>query len=450
VKPGNIKARVVSRAQVRLNGSRGWESMDQVMDYQVNRKVSGALWLAGMLAFSSSAAAAENPGEYLSYSWKNLAIQPQFDTSAMFTDNLFYGRGANRVSDVLFTVSPGIRFQLGRDDGNQASFEYMHDETFLVDNPDFNTHQNRFQIALRFSRGKFRVDGRDNINFLSSILGGAASQARLLVDRVSLNDLYTVTYDWTEKTDFYLRGNHFLIDYDRRTSLLDQQNIEGLLGMSYQWTPKLRLTVEGFYGNSSIAANAGGGAGPDSQFFGGFVGLRGTFTPKLTGSLRVGYEQREFSGGASASANTPAVGADLSYQFSNMTSAQLRYDRRTFPSPQFANQISVSDSVTLTVFQLLGSSGRWLLRGSARYDHNDLTATSLAGGAGAGINVERTDSILILGTALVYQPQPWLSCVAAYEFEDFGISFGSSAAGSLLQLVPYHNNRVSLSVAIGF
>lgn len=420
------------------------------MDHQVNGKSAGALWIAGMLAVGSSVGAAENPGEYLSYSWKDLAIQPQFDTSALFTDNLFYGRGATRVSDVVFTASPGLKLQYGRDDGNQASLEYMHDETFLVDNPDFNTRQERLQLGVRFVRGKIRVDGRDNLNFLSSILGGAVSQTRQLVDRVTLNDLYTITYDWTEKTDFYVRGTHYLVDYDRRTFLLDQQNLEGLLGMSYQWTQKLRVTMEGFYGNSSIGANSGAPAGPDSQFFGGFLGLRGTFTPKLTGSIRVGYEQREFSGGASASAITPAVGADLTYQFSNLTSAMLRYERRTFPSPQFANQISVSDSISLSVFQLLGTSGRWLVRGTARYDLNDLTATTLATGGGAGINVERTDRIMVLGASLVYQPQPWLTCVASYEFEDFGISFGSSTAGNLLQLVPYHNNRVSLSVAIGF
>ena len=420
------------------------------MEHQVVGKFSGALWIAGLLAVGSSAGAAENPGEYLSYSWKELAIQPQFDTSAMFTDNLFYSRGVNRVSDVMFTVSPGLKFQLGRDGENQATLEYMHDETLLIDYSDFNTRQDRLQTAVRFTRGKIRLDGRDNLSFLSSILGGAISQSRQLVDRVSLNDVYTVTYDWTEKTDFYLRGTHFLVDYDRRTFLLDQQTFEGLLGTSYQWTPKLRLTVEGFFGNTSIGVNAAAIAGPDSRYYGGFVGLRGTFTPKLTGSVRVGYEQREFSGGISAGANTPAIGADLTYQFSNLTSVLLRYDRRTFPSPQFANQISVTDSVNLTVFQMLGTSGRWLIRGTARYDHNDLTATTLPTGGGPGINVERTDSTLVLGTALVYQPQPWLTCVASYEFEDFGIDFSSATAGNLLQLVPYHNNRVSLSVAIGF
>lgn len=421
------------------------------MDHQLNGKSAGALWIAGMLAVGSSVGAAENPGEYLSYSWKNLAIQPQFDTSAMYTDNLFYGRGDNRVSDMMFTVSPGLKLQYGRDDGNQASLEYAHDETILVDNSEYNTHQDRVALRLRFNRGKIRLEGSDSIQFLSSLLGGSAGQARLLVDRVSLSDIYRITYDWTEKTDFYVRGTHNMVDYDKRTFLLDQTTIEGLLGASYQWTPKVRITVEGFAGNSSIGANAGRATGPDSIYYGGFVGVRGNFTSKLTGSTRVGYERRDFASGESSSASTPAVSADLTYQFSPMTTALLRYDRRTFPGPQFANQISITDSVGFEVMQLLGTSGRWLAKGSVRFDNNDMTSATLPPGtAGAGINVERVDQVLVLGAALVYQPQPWLSCIASYSFEDFNVTFNNAAASGVLQLVPYHNNRLSLSVAIGF
>lgn len=419
------------------------------MEQKLNGNGMRMLWLSGLLMAGSEVSAMQNPGEYLSYNWKNIAIQPQFDTTALFTDNLFYNQGVNRVSDVVFTVSPGVRFQYGRDGENQVSLDYMHDETFLVEYSDFNTRQNRLDFAVRYSRGNVRVDGRDQVYFLSGLLGGAANQSRRLVDRVNWNDNYTVTYDWTEKTDFYVRGTHRTMDYDAQTTLLDQTTLEGLLGTSYQFSPKFRLTVEGFYGNTAISPNAGRSTGPDSRYYGGFAGIRGAFTPKLSGSVRLGYEQRDFSSGDSASASTPAIATDLTYQFSNMTTAVLRYDRRTFPSPQFANQLSVSDAVTFQVIQLLGSTGRWLARGSVRFDNNDLTATTIANGGGT-IDVERTDKTLAIGAALVYQPQPWLSCIAAYEFEDFNLSFKSNAAAGVLQLVPYHNNRVSLSVAIGF
>ena len=405
--------------------------------------------MACALTASGVSGLAQNPGEYLSYSWKGLALQPQFDTTALFTDNLFYGAGATRVSDFVLTVSPGLRLQYGRDGQNQIAFEYMHDETFVLDHSDFNSTQDRLDLTLRYVQGRFRLEGKDSIQFLSSLLSGSTSQLRQLVDRVVYNDDYRLTYDWTEKTDVYLRGSHSAADYDKRTFLLDQRTLEGTLGSSYQWTPKTRLTVDGFYGATSVSANASPISPSDSRFFGGYVGIRGTFTPKLTGSARVGYEQRVFVGGNSVSASTPALSFDLAYQITPMTSATLRYDRRTSPSPQFANQINIGDSVVLQVNQLVGTSGRWLVRGTVRYFHNDLSSSSIASG-GQTIDVQRTDSLLGIGLALIYQPQPWLGCIAAYDFENFDIAFSNQSASGLLQVAPYHNNRLSLSVAIGF
>jgi len=419
------------------------------MRHRGNQGALRAAWIGCALTASGVAGLAQNPGEYLSYSWKGVAFQPQFDTTALFTDNLFYGAGATRVSDFVFTVSPGFRLQYGRDGENQIAFEYMHDETVVLDHSDFNSRQNRLDLTVRYVQGRLRLEGKDSVQFLSSLLGGSVGTLGQLVDRVLQSDDYRLTYDWTEKTDFYLRGSHTAADYDKRTFLLDQRTLEGTLGTSYQWTPKTRLTVDGFYGATSIAANAVPVAASDSRFYGGYVGIRGSFTPKLSGSARVGYEQRSFVSGDSVSASTPALSFDLAYQLTPMTSMTLRYDRRTFPSPQFASQISISDSVIFQVNQLVGTSGRWLVRGTVRYNHNDLSSTSVASG-GQTIDVQRTDTLMAAGVALIYQPQPWLGCIAAYDFENFDISFANQAASGLLQVVSYHNNRLSLSVAIGF
>jgi len=419
------------------------------MRHQVNQRGLRVAQLACALTAGSAIALAQNPGEYLSYSWKGIALQPQFDTSALFTDNLFSGAGVNRVSDFMMTFSPGLRLQWGRDGQNQISFEYNHDESILVDNSDFNSSQDRLVLAIRYATSRVRIEGRDSVQFLSSLLGGSAGQTRLLVDRVAFADGYTVTYDWTEKTDFHVRGVHSTTDYDKKLALLDQTTLEGVLGTSYQWSTKTRFTAEGFYGRTLISANAVPTIASDSSFYGGLVGLRGNFTSKLTGSGKIGYERRDFVNGSSQGSSTPALAFDLTYQFSPMTTATLRYDRRTAPSPQFGGQISVSDVVSFQVNQLVGASGKWLVRGTTTFAHNDLTTATINSGAQA-INVERTDTVLTMGVALVYQPQPWLSCIAAYDFENFDISFANQTAAGLLQVVPYHVNRLSLSVAVGF
>lgn len=419
------------------------------MRQQVNQRGLRVAQVACALTAGSVMAVAQNPGEYLSYSWKGVALQPQFDSSAMFTDNLFSSAGVNRVSDFMMTFSPGLRLQWGRDGMNQISLEYHHDESLLIDNSDFNSSQNRLALSVRYATGRIRIDGRDSVQFLSSLLGGSVGQLRILADRLTISDQYSVTYDWTEKTDFYVRANHNTTDYDKKLALLDQTTLEGTLGTSYQWSVKTRVTVDGFYGRTMIDANAAPTIASDSSFYGGFVGLRGNFTSKLTGSARIGYERRDFVSGDSRGSSTPALAFDLTYQFSPMTTASLRYDRRTAPSPQFGGQISVSDAVTFQVNQLVGTSGKWLVRGTTTFSHNDLTQANITSG-GQTINVERTDTIFTAGVALVYQPQPWLSCIAAYDFENFDISFANQTAGGLLQVVPYHANRLSLSVAVGF
>lgn len=419
------------------------------MCHQVNQRGLRVAQVACALTAGCVMAVAQNPGEYLSYSWNGVAVQPQLDTTALFTDNLFSSAGVNRVSDFMMTFSPGLRLQWGRDGMNQISVEYNHDESLLIDNSDFNSTQNRLALSVRYATGRIRVEGRDNIQFLSSLLGGSTSQLRLLVDRVTFNDQYTVNYDWTEKTDVYFRAVHNTTDYDKKLALLDQTTIEGLVGSSYQWSVKTRVTVDGFYGRTFISANAAPTIASDSTFYGGFIGLRGNFTSKLTGSARIGYERRDFESGDSRGSSTPALAFDLTYQVSPMTTTTLRYDRRTAPSPQFGGQISISDAVTFQVNRLVGSSGKWLIRGSTVFSHNDLTTANITSGAQT-INVERTDTMFTVGVALVYQPQPWLSCIAAYDFENFDISFANQTATGLLQVVPYHANRLSLSVAVGF
>lgn len=412
----------------------------------IRRALSWAV--AGALG-SATAVLGQDPGKYLSYEWKGLVMQPQFDASAMFTDNLFYARGPLRVSDYVLTFSPGARLQYGRDGENQVAIEYMHDEVRILDRSEFSSRQDRLDLSVTYTQGKFKLTGRDNISLLSGLLGGAANQQQLLVDRRVHADSWALTFDWTEKTDLSLRLNHSWTDYDRRAALVDQQTFEGQFGASYQATPKLRFTVDPFFGHSTTEANRVPQAIPSSVFYGAFVGVRGELTAKLNGSVRLGYERRDFTSGDDISAQTPAVAADLTYRMTVLRTISLRYDRRTFPSPQFANQISVSDAVTLRADQFLGGSGRWMVRGTARYLHNDLTATRAFAGLGT-INLERTDDLLAFGLAVFYQPQPWIRASAAYDFEDFSIAFKDALAAAQVFAIPYHNHRVSLSLSLGF
>jgi hypothetical protein len=393
--------------------------------------------------------AAVNPGDYLSYSWKGLAIQPQLDVATVFTDNLFLGRGELRKADLLSTFSPGIRLQYGLDGANQVSLDFMHDETLLLDNSEFNNRQERLDFRLRYQTGPIRLEGRSRLEYLSGFLGGSANQLGRLVTRRAWNDNYTLTYDWTSKTDFYLRGAHQDLDFDRGVALLDISNIEGLLGASYQWTERFRVTAEGFVGQSSVSPNLPGPAGPKSIYYGGFIGARGQFTSKLSGSGRVGYEQRDFSDGVAQAASTPALSFDLTYQAGPKTSVTLRYERRTFPSPQFNNQLAIADAATLQVNQFVGEGNRWMVRLQGRFDNSELSSAPTIFG-GQRIDLTRRDRTIAAGLSVLFQPQPWLFAALAYDFETFNMDFEDARAGQLLNVPSYHVNRITFSFNIGF
>lgn len=389
---------------------------------------------------------AKDFGDYLSYSVGKLAVQPQYDHQEIFTDNLFLSQGANRVSELTTVFSPGVKLQYGADDRNEVNLSYGHDEFVLVNYPDKNTRQDRLALDLKMQAGRFKIDGQDSVAWMSSFIGGVLNQTRTLVDRRVWTDEWRVTYDYTAKTDFYVVGRHQDTDYQSGLRLFDQTDLKATLGASYELSAKYRLLLEGFYGQTGLGSNVSGlDAPPDSTVYGGYVGARGQFTRKLSGDLRFGYEQRDFNGGTAVGAQTPAIAADLNYQFRPKTTVGLSYFRNSAPSPQIASQFQVTDAVGMTVDQRVGVSGRWLLRGHARY---------LMSGYGRGVDPKvdqtRDDTFWQAGLTLFYQPYAWMTWSLGYEFETYGYKFRDTAASGAFILPQYHANRISLSLAIGY
>jgi hypothetical protein len=411
---------------------------------------SGLGWWATATAVVAAILApsvqAKEVADYLSYSVGKLAIQPQFDLTESFTDNLFLSRGVNRVADLSTTLSPGLRLKYGSEANRQVSFEVGHDEILLLDNSDKNSRQDRLSLGIRYTLGRLRLEGSDSLSFLSSFVGGVLNQTRTLVDRRVWTDAYTLTYDWTAKTDFYVTGRHADTDYNEGLQIYDQTDLRATVGASYQYSQDYRFLVEGFYGQTQLDSNlAALPTPPGSKLYGGFVGARGNFTSKLSGNFRVGYEQRDYDGGGTFGAQTPALTVDLTYAFRPKTAATLLYSRFSSPSPQFAAQFQVVDAVSLTINQGLGTQGRWLLRGTVRYQLSEFD-----GGSTPGLDLSRTDSQWQAGLALPYQPQAWLTCTMAYDFDNYSYSFANRAAASTFVLPIYHANRVTLSVSVGF
>ena len=487
------------------------------------------LTLSGLMVATLPVAALDAE-DVLNYRWGKLTVKPQLDITSVFTDNVFYGnnsvltglptipqiiRATNAVltpngfvyssptngpsgpieqtafspvarpaqQDLLMFISPGARFTYGYSDANHFSLEYTFDKIFYTEHPQYDTDQQTILFNTSLASGHWQLKGSDQMRFLSSFLGGGYfTSTGQQVNRREWVDDYRFDYEISPKTYAYVAGNHNNQDYDKGLNIYDADTLRGSLGGGYNLSQLVSVFVEGYYGQTAVAPNRDTDPkGPHSQFFGGFVGLKGDFTARITGSVKVGYETRIFpetAAGLSTTASSPAVEAKLTYAPSLKTSVSLNYSRRTDVSQQFARQAITFDSVGVTALQSLGTSGRWFLQLAASYavtETGDLQSQfNIRGIDSAGYmvdpqytiqagnlyfketptvvtgNIGRTDSQISLGPTLVYQPRTWMQVSLGYQFTHFTTSYRDARYASTHPLIPYDANEVTLRLSLGF
>ena len=172
---------------------------------------------------------------------------------------------------------------------------------------------------------------------------------------------------------------------------------------------------------------------------GAFVGARGNFTEKIKGTIKAGYEVSTFSGGDSngnrSAGSAPVVEASISYAPTERLTTSLTYSRRQNVSVQFTRSSYALDTVSATVQQILGATGRLRLDLSATYAMYSFDPAPAYPSGRSDINWK-------VQTGANYFFESWLSTRLEYSFERFTSDFVS--------VVDYDVNRVTLSVAIGY
>jgi len=395
-----------------------------------------------VLGWSGISAHALDADSILVHNIGDLSIKPQFGQTTLYSDNIFYGNDSVFLSgggvtnipirpkedDLVVTASPGVKFQYGTEAANLITLEYGFDQIFYTGHSDNNTQQHRIDLTTRYGFGKFQLTGRDSIAFLSSPLGGGAytdvTQAAnrdFILDRRQTALDHKLLFDYSEKTDVYGQFGYNETDFDNTTTLLDINTLRGSLGSTYKYSENLGIFAEGLYGQTAVSPNLGNVKPAWSQFYGGFVGVRGELTPKIHGTLKGGYEQREFPSTGAGTAS-PAFEISLDYAMSAKTLMSLSYSRRTSSSVQFADQSFLFDSVAFTVNQSLGTTGKWTAYGSVKYDGANFDELPALGKITASDFIyypERQDMTLSFSLGFNYQPQPWCMVTLGYEFEHF-------------------------------
>jgi hypothetical protein len=442
--------------------------------------------------------------DILSIPWRGFILRPQLSVSTIATDNVFFGNNnataqtvyrplivtngtfglgpattnhtilRAKESDLLAYISPGANLEYGNGGLNRALFAYQNDQLVYLNHPAENATQHHFTLDTNYKDGAVSFHGRDSYALLSSPQGGGSylNLLGLVINRKTLDDVYNVQVDVTEKSSIYARGMHSSTDYEQGLPIYDTDNVSGTLGWAYSPAALLALTVEGYYGQSAVGSNYPGlGKGPHSQFMGGFIGAKGEFSPKLQGTVKLGVETRDFPGIVNgASIVSPAFDVAVTYSATPLTQATLNYTRRTDLSGYYNGQTLIGNTVTMSVQHSLGISGRWILGARASWYQNEYSAvyqpiavlaTDAAGNVlfdsigravykSVAANYARTETLLGAGLQLSYQPRPWLVVTLAYDFSTYTPRFGDANVAASHPSIDYTDNRATFRIGIGF
>lgn len=365
-----------------------------------------------------------------------MALKPQLELSQTFNDNITY-REDDTESDFITTVSPGISLQLGSRTFNYIDFTYFFDRVQYWENESFSANQHRADLALRFEKSRFLLEGLDEFKNLSSPLGGGISVSGIEVERFQFLDLYKLTYDLSQKTALYFEAFHARTDYDTDLALYDSFTLTGTLGFEYKAFSRTSFFGEAYYGMTENEINRETMADyPTARFVGAFIGARGAFTEKLFGSVKAGYEYRTYSGDGGSS-GAPVVAVSLTERFSEHSILTLTYARSQQESAQFVGSGYVRDSVVLDYLQHISDEGR--LRGNLVLGY---TSADYESNRAATQNGSRQDHLLTAGLTITYDIKLWLRAFGSYNFE-FLKSDG-------LRIQDYTVNRVTLGMQLGY
>jgi hypothetical protein len=209
--------------------------------------------------------------------------------------------------------------------------------------------------------------------------------------------------------------------------------VRGTAGFGYRAFPKTGFFGEIYYGQTVTTPNFPAPNVPHVNFIGSFIGARGSFTDKISGVVKAGYESREFSDNSSAP-GSPVVDLSLNYAMSAKRSVLLSYARLHDVSVQFARESYTADAVTLRLGQTFGPAGKWNVSIGGSYG---TYAYEQVGGA-TGRQYDRYSGNI----NLAYQIQLWLSANLGYNFDAIRSGGGGVA--------DYDINRVGLSLAVGY
>ena len=325
-------------------------------------------------------------------------FHPHLDLAATYDDNILISH-SNVLSDVIFTLRPGLELDYGEAPHNHLSLDYTAGIERYVDHgsQDAVNHYVELKGVFNFSRLKLQIQDQFADETAANVQAGARVEEERNI--AQLGTEYLLNKYFSAGLLLHTEYHHFVtpgqIDYN-----LYQPGV----AWYYHALPKADVYGEFDYGWIDEQR------GEDRQLASGSMGLRGKITGKISGQIGVGYENLDYSG------KTPSVDGVISSvslhgDFTRHTSADLAISRQINPSITSQNDSYTSTRVDFTVIQkIYYEKFKATVGGSYERDEYDEPISQTP-------KVTRDDDLWQAHAGIRYIARKWLELGASYSYQ---------------------------------
>lgn len=251
-------------------------------------------------------------------------------------DNIFLS--SREESDLIFDIAPGVDLTFGKDAQLKGSLTLNMIFSAYSDNSNLNTELFNGDFVSRYDDGKMKLGfnaGYHELNQNSVDIRGLTRR-----DVFSAGGNAEVEVSQITAVGAGVQFNH---ENYKRSGYTDSDSLTIPVDFYYKWTPKVDLSFGYRFRDYQVDL----GQDSTDHFFN--IGARGEFSPKFTGTFKVGLNNRELDRGGDDS--SLGLDASFAYELSPKTSLQFgaANDFGTSPQGQQQENLTLNGMITTKV-----------------------------------------------------------------------------------------------------
>ncbi len=305
------------------------------------------------------------------------------------------------VSDTIFTLKPGIELDIGRGATNaNLNVLYQYDIRRFSSENQFDNELNTFIVSGSYAGAKF--EGTAAYSFIQDQSNSqSVNIAGSLIETDNVRYHAEGEYQFSPKTSVRVGGTFLDIAYKGGAApvLPDREIITVPVDFYYAMTPKLDVGVGYVYRDTTIEdqPNAVRNNPLDHTVR---LNLRGELTPKLSGTVGLGYQVREFRKGNLDDEGGASIDVDLDWE------ATPKFNVGIGIFSDF-NSAGTGESIQDVGFNLDGAYAMnpvWFLTGIVGYNKADYNTSA------------REDDLWRAGIGINWVPNDYVQVRAAYDY----------------------------------